>query len=124
MVPAVSNVRIGRPSESQTTCNLVFNPPFVRPIQREEALFSQTCGSSVSFQTGSINHEKGGVLGTFGKSRKNLFEDAHVTPSDKTVIKSFIGAVFFWSILPSETELENMDNSTDNFLIVLSGKAS
>ena len=91
--------------------NLVFNPPFVRPIQREEALFSQTCGSSVSFQTGSINHEKGCVLGTFGKSRKNLFEDAHVTPSDKTVIKSFIGAVFFWSILPSETELENMDNS-------------
>ncbi len=60
----------------------------------------------------------------YKKSRKNLFEDAHVTPSDKTVIKSFIGAVFFWSILPSETELENMDNSTDNFLIVPSGNAS
>lgn len=86
--------------------------------------FSQTCGSSVSFQTGSINHEKGCILGTFGKSRKNLFEDAHVASSDKTVIKSFIGAVFFWSILPSETELENMDNSTDNFLIVPSGNAS
>ena len=103
MVPAVSNVRIGRPSESQTTCNLVFNPPFVRPIQREEALFSQTCGSSVSFQTGSINHEKGCVLGTFGKSRKNLFEDAHVTPSDKTVIRECPAYTLLYQFSPKDT---------------------
>lgn len=41
----------------------------------------------------------------FSKSIKNVFEDTHVAPSDKSVIEHFIGAVFFWNIFPLQTEL-------------------
>lgn len=47
----------------------------------------------------SVNHEERCLLGILDKSHKYVFKDSHFAPSDKTIIKSLIRAVFFGSIL-------------------------
>ena len=49
------------------------------------------------------------------KGIKNVFEDTHFAPSDKSVIESFIGAIFFWSIFPLQTELEYIEDTARTF---------
>lgn len=72
----------------------------------------------------SINHEERCISGVFSKSRKNVFKDTHVIPSDKPIIKGPIRSIFFWSILPLKAGFEGIDDSTDDFLVITLGDAS
>ena len=71
----------------------------------------------MSFQASSIKHQEGGILSIF-KGIKNVFEDTHFAPSDKSVIERFIGAIFFWIIFPLQAELEYIDDHAENSLII------
>jgi hypothetical protein len=110
---------MGRPRASVTACNLVFMPPFVRPIRRPRPLFCpQAGGRAVCFEIGCVNRDRL-VVGRFcSQPHHDPREHPHVAPAFPTVIKRLVRAIFLGCITPTQPIAIDEDNTTQDASVI------
>ena len=67
---------------------------------------------------GRIDDEAVRLFSFAGKSSENAVEHTHPAPTDKAIVKRFVGAVFFWCVAPAESIFDHENNPADDTMIV------
>lgn len=112
--PSLSKSRTGRPRASQTTCDFLFNSPFVHPIRREAPPFSRLHAIWCVFRCVASIMSRSGGLPSSTKCNNNSVEHSNLRPACEPVIQGFMRPIGVWCISPAQAVTDHMNDATDD----------
>ena len=69
-------------------------------------------------EVGCINHHLAILSRCFCQFGKNVVEDAHLAPTQKTIVERFIRAILARRVLPLQAMFDDINDAADDFPVI------
>ena len=72
----------------------------------------------MGFEVGGIDHQSSIFSGCFCQRGKNIVEDTHPAPAQKTIVQRFIRAILTRCIFPLQAMFDDINDAAYDFQVI------